>query len=184
MIKKYQKICSSNQNLSPELFSLPTGCSRQAFQLAEFPVSPSRWYLGWQQGQPDVGEKHSQVPLAVLQIVPHPHHQGLENGFFIWHVDVVARQELGNFISWEQKKFLVFYYFYEVFLKIKEDFNALMIFTHRNSFFLDSVGSVYISFSFCSTIQGNAVGILKITERPSAIEARFWLLFAASLLQI
>lgn len=94
--------------------------------------------------------------------MPHPHHQGLENCLFVWHVDVVTRQELGNFISWEQKKFLVFYYFYEVFLKIKGDFNALVVSTGRNSFFLGDVGFVNISFLFSSTIQGHAGDILKI----------------------
>lgn len=131
-MKKIPITSNPNQNLSTKLSPLPTGCSRQAFQLAELPSCP---YLWWQQGQSDVGEEHPQVPLSVLQVVPHPQHQGLENCLLIWHIDVIARQELGNFISWEQKKFLVFYYLYEVFLKIKEDFNAVVILTRRNRFF-------------------------------------------------
>lgn len=118
-----------------------------------------------------------------MEVVPHPHHQGLENCLFVRHVDVVTRQELGNFISWEQKKFLVFYYFYEVFLKIKGDFSALVISTGRNSFFLGDVGFVNISFLFSSTIQGHAVDILKITECPPTIQGRFGLLFAGLPLQ-
>lgn len=48
--------------------------------------------------QSDKGQKQPKVLLSILNIVAHPRHQGLKNGFLIWDVDVITGEQL-NYLS-------------------------------------------------------------------------------------
>lgn len=67
--------------------------------------------------QSDEGEKHPEVLLSVLDIVAHPHHQSLKNGFLIWDVDVITGEQFNNVSRGEQQELLVLNDLQEVFLE-------------------------------------------------------------------
>lgn len=66
--------------------------------------------------QSDKGQKQPEVLLSILDIVAHPHHQGLKNGFLIWDVDVITGEQLNYLCSGEQQELLVLNDLQEVFL--------------------------------------------------------------------
>lgn len=66
--------------------------------------------------QSDKGQKQPKVLLSILDVVAHPHHQGLKNGFLIWDVDVITREELNYLCGGEQQELLVLNDLEEVFL--------------------------------------------------------------------
>lgn len=53
----------------------------------------------------------------MLDIVPHPHHQGLKDCFLVWDVDVVAGEQLDNLSRGEQQELLVLNDLQKVFLE-------------------------------------------------------------------
>lgn len=57
--------------------------------------------------QSDKGQKQPEVLLSILDVVAHPHHQGLKNGFLIWDVDVITGEQLNYLCGGEQQKLLV-----------------------------------------------------------------------------
>lgn len=67
--------------------------------------------------QSDEGEKHPEVLLSVLDIVAHPHHQSLKNGFLIGDVDVITGEQFNNVSCGEQQELLVLNDLQEVFLE-------------------------------------------------------------------
>lgn len=66
--------------------------------------------------QSDKGQKHAEVLLSILDIVAHPHHQGLKDGFLIWDVDFITGEQLNDLCSGEQQELLVLNDLQEVFL--------------------------------------------------------------------
>lgn len=78
-------------------------------------------HLWRKERQSDVSEEHPEVLLSMLDIVPHPHHQSLENGLFVRNIDVIAGEQLNNLCRGEQKKLLILYDLQEVFLVQKGD---------------------------------------------------------------
>lgn len=57
----------------------------------------------------------------MLDIVPHPHHQSLEDGFLIGDIDVIAGEQLNNLRRGEQQELLVLNDLQEVFLEQRGD---------------------------------------------------------------
>lgn len=66
--------------------------------------------------QSDKGQKQPEVLLSILDVVAHPHHQGLENGFLVGDVDVITGEQLNYLRGGEQQKLLVLNDLQEVFL--------------------------------------------------------------------
>lgn len=66
--------------------------------------------------QSDEGQKQPEVLLSVLDVMAHPHHQGLENGFLVGDVDVITGEQLHYLGRGEQQKLLVLNDLQEVFL--------------------------------------------------------------------
>lgn len=69
--------------------------------------------------QANIRQKPSEVLLSMLDVVSHPHHQGLKDGLLIRHVDVITGQQLNYLIRGEKKKLLVLNDLQKVFL-VKE----------------------------------------------------------------
>lgn len=80
--------------------------------------------------QADEGEKHPEVLLPMLDIVPHPHHQSLKDGFFIGDVNVIAGKQLNNLSRGEQQELLVLNDLQEVFLEHRGDRRRQIIISH------------------------------------------------------
>lgn len=57
----------------------------------------------------------------MLDIVPHPHHQGLKDCFLVGDVDVVAGEQLNNLSRGEQQELLVLNDLQKVFLEDRGD---------------------------------------------------------------
>lgn len=55
--------------------------------------------------------------MSILDIIPHPHHQSLEDRLFIRNIDVIAGEQLNNFSCGEQQELLVLNDLEEVFLE-------------------------------------------------------------------
>lgn len=85
-----------------------------------FPLYPQS-HLRRKKRQTDEGKKDPKVLLSMLDIVPHPHHQSLEDGFLIGDVDVIAREQLNNLSCGEQQELLVLNDLQEVFLEHRGD---------------------------------------------------------------
>lgn len=66
--------------------------------------------------QSDKGQKQPEILLSILDVVAHPHHQGLKNGFLIWDIDVITGEQLNYLCGREQQELLVLNYLQEVFL--------------------------------------------------------------------
>lgn len=78
-------------------------------------------HLWRKQRQADEGEKHPEVLLSMLDIIAHPHHQSLEDGFLFGHVDVIAGEQLNDLSRGEQQELLVLNDLQEVFLEHRGD---------------------------------------------------------------
>lgn len=57
----------------------------------------------------------------MLDVVPHPHHQSLEDRFLVGDVDVIAGEQLNDLSRGEQQELLVLNDLQEVFLEHRGD---------------------------------------------------------------
>lgn len=87
----------------------------QAPSIISIPLRPLP-HLWREKRQSDEGQKQPQVLLSVLDVVAHPHHQGLENGLLVGDVDVITGKQLNYLRRGEQQKLLVLNDLQEVFL--------------------------------------------------------------------
>lgn len=81
----------------------------------------------------------------MLDIVPHPHHQSLENCLLVWNVDVIAGEQLNNLRRGEQEKLLILNDLQEVFLEQRGDTEE----TDNHQLLAEEVHSVQLCVNEC-----------------------------------
>lgn len=78
-------------------------------------------HLWGKKRQADEGQQHPEVLLSMLDVVPHPHHQSLEDRFLVGDIDVIAGEQLNDLSRGEQQELLVLNDLQEVFLEHRGD---------------------------------------------------------------
>lgn len=86
--------------------------------IVPFPLCTHLWR---KKRQSDEGQKHPEVLLSMLDIIPHPHHQSLKDGLLIGDIDVITGEQLNNLSRGEQQELLVLNDLQEVFLEHRRD---------------------------------------------------------------
>lgn len=82
------------------------------------PLQPDLWR---EKRKSDEGQEHPEVLLPVLDVVPHPHHEGLKDGLLIGDIDVIAGQQFNDLSRGEQQELLVLNDLQKVFLEDRGD---------------------------------------------------------------